>query len=60
MKYEHWKCEEGDLIIDEGNKHKDWLTKTGTLCCVIEAESWEEAMGIYHWYMGWEPHKPIG
>lgn len=30
------------------------------LCFYIEANSWEEAMAIYHLRQGWEPYRPMG
>lgn len=57
MIFEHWNHTDGSftfqpqgtkLIIEDG--------ESVLLCCKIEANSWEEAMQMYHIHMGWEPY----
>jgi hypothetical protein len=44
-------------LIPDNHPQKEFLTKGESLCCVIEADTYEEAMQKYHEHMGWEAYK---
>lgn len=64
MKVEHWQndVENTETVVpqDYDAKMKVLLCgKDAKLCCVIEADSWADAMTKYHEHQGWGPYVPI-
>jgi len=64
MKFEHWQNEtentETVVPADYDPAMKVLICGEGAkLCCVIEADSWNEAMTKYHEHQGWGPYVPF-
>jgi hypothetical protein len=66
MKYELWQHEEaGEVVgytflpVDELYERRLQLLETGSeLVWTVEADTYNEAMKLYHEHMDWEPYKP--
>jgi len=60
-RYEHWHDDgdDSEAVIGEGTAGSHPFVGPARLCCVIEAETWEEAMRTYHDHMGWTPYQPM-
>lgn len=59
MMYEHWTGGDvGSTFIPADHEQKDFLTRGSVKAWEVEANSWDEAMALYHEHMGWEPYVP--
>lgn len=61
MNYELWNSESGYSFFPTGNESaRQLLDPDANLVQIFEAESWDEARGQMHRFLGWEPYKPMG
>ena len=66
MKYELWQHEDAEAVdytffpVDDGHERRLRLLETGSrLVWAVEADTYDNAMRLYHEHMGWEPYKPM-
>ena len=65
MRWELWELREGDgnvltFVPDEEGKEQALADVPGaTLVWSVEADSWNEAHGLWYAYMDWGPYIPL-
>jgi hypothetical protein len=62
-RYEVWETEDGAVLFasDQSAAQKANLAQKLVRKLVdLEANTFEEALAVYHVRMGWEPFKPVG
>jgi hypothetical protein len=67
MKYELWQQEEaGEVVgytffpVDDIYERRLRLLEAGSkLAWTVEADTYDDAMRLYHAHMGWGPYKPL-